>query len=104
MISCAEAELGKPIDELFESFDVVPIAGASLGQVHTATTKAGMRVAVKVQRSGLKELFDTDLKNLKKLAELLDKVTARCQFGLEGGGGGGGGPNRRGPNFCFFCN
>lgn len=33
----------------------------------------GKKVAIKVQRAGLKELFDVDLKNLKKLAALLDK-------------------------------
>ena len=33
----------------------------------------GKKVAIKVQRAGLKELFDVDLKNLKKLAELLDR-------------------------------
>ena len=41
-------------------------------QVHRATYK-GKPVAVKVQRAGLKELFDTDLKNLKVLVKLLDK-------------------------------
>ena len=41
--------------------------------MHRAVTKSGTPVAVKVQRAGLKELFDVDLKNLKKLAELLDK-------------------------------
>eukprot|EP00804_Cyclotella_cryptica_P025064 CCRYP_016551-RC/>CCRYP_016551-RC protein AED:0.07 eAED:0.07 QI:73/0.33/0.5/1/0.33/0.5/4/0/731 len=65
-------ELGKPCDEIFTNFSSEPIAAASLGQVHTATYK-GQKVAVKVQRAGLKELFDVDLKNLKKLAELLDK-------------------------------
>ena len=35
--------------------------------------KDGTQVAVKVQRAGLKELFDTDLKNLKVLVKLLDK-------------------------------
>jgi predicted unusual protein kinase regulating ubiquinone biosynthesis (AarF/ABC1/UbiB family) len=40
--------------------------------VHTAFYQ-GEKVAIKVQRAGLKELFDVDLKNLKKLAELLDK-------------------------------
>ena len=43
-----------------------------MGQVHTATYK-GKKVAIKVQRAGLKDLFECDLKNLKKLAELLDK-------------------------------
>ena len=65
-------ELGKPCDQVFKDFSPEPLAAASLGQVHTATYK-GKKVAIKVQRAGLKELFDVDLKNLKKLAELLDK-------------------------------
>ena len=65
-------ELGRPCDEIFEDFSDEPLKAASLGQVHTAMYK-GQKVAVKVQRAGLKELFDTDLQNLKKLAVLLDK-------------------------------
>ena len=65
-------ELGKPCDSVFADFSMEPLAAASLGQVHTATYK-GRKVAIKVQRAGLRELFDVDLKNLKKLAELLDK-------------------------------
>jgi predicted unusual protein kinase regulating ubiquinone biosynthesis (AarF/ABC1/UbiB family) len=72
-VAIIENELGKPIDEIFDSFEKEPIAAASLGQVHRATCK-GKSVAVKVQRAGLKALFDTDLKNLKKLAVLLDKL------------------------------
>merc|ERR1719217_933636 len=71
-IAIIEEELGKPIGQVFDSFDKEPIAAASLGQVHKAVYK-GQPVAVKVQRAGLKDLFDTDLKNLKKLAVLLDK-------------------------------
>lgn len=65
-------ELGKPCDEVFKNFSTEPLAAASLGQVHTAMYK-GKKVAIKVQRAGLKELFDVDCKNLKKLAVLLDK-------------------------------
>jgi hypothetical protein len=65
-------ELGKPFDAIFQNFSDQPLKAASLGQVHTATYK-GKKVAIKVQRAGLKELFDLDLKNLKKLASLLDK-------------------------------
>ncbi|EOD26063.1 hypothetical protein EMIHUDRAFT_467752 [Emiliania huxleyi CCMP1516] len=65
-------ELGAPVEEVFDSFEEEPIAAASLGQVHRAVYK-GMPVAVKVQRAGLRELFDTDLKNLKVLVKLLDK-------------------------------
>ena len=65
-------ELGRPCDEVFKDFSAKPLKAASLGQVHTAYYK-GQKVAIKVQRAGLKELFDIDLKNLKKLAVLLDK-------------------------------
>lgn len=65
-------ELGVPTDEIFTDFSETPLKAASLGQVHTAYYK-GQKVAIKVQRAGLKELFDVDLKNLRKLAVLLDK-------------------------------
>lgn len=65
-------ELGKPCDEIFKDFSDEPLKAASLGQVHTAIYK-GQKVAIKVQRAGLKELFDKDLKVLKKLAVLLEK-------------------------------
>jgi len=58
----------------FRSFDRQPIAAASLGQVHLAVTADGRQVAVKVQRPGLKELFDADLQNLKLLAEALYRL------------------------------
>ena len=78
-VAIIEAELGKPIGELFDRSSYAPIAAASLGQVqvHKAVYN-GQAVAVKVQRAGLKqELFDTDLKNLKVLAKLLDKFDPR---------------------------
>ena len=66
-------ELGvKSVDDLFTDFSDRPLAAASLGQVHTAFLN-GSKVAIKVQRAGLKELFDVDLKNLKTLAVLLDQ-------------------------------
>lgn len=68
-----ENELGKPISEIYDSFDPIPIAAASLGQVHIATLN-GQKLAVKVQRRGLKKQFDSDLKNIQLLAILLDKI------------------------------
>lgn len=59
--------------QLFRSFDRRPIAAASLGQVHRAVLHSGEEVVVKVQRPGLKALFDIDLGNLKILAQQLDK-------------------------------
>lgn len=71
-VQILERELGQPIEQLFDSFNRTAIAAASLGQVHVAY-KNGQKLAVKVQRQGLKELFDMDLKNIKILAILLDK-------------------------------
>ncbi|XP_062222978.1 protein ACTIVITY OF BC1 COMPLEX KINASE 8, chloroplastic-like isoform X2 [Phragmites australis] len=68
-----EEELGASVYEIFDRFDFEPIAAASLGQVHRARLN-GQEVVIKVQRPGLKELFDIDLKNLRVIAEYLQKV------------------------------
>ncbi len=60
-----EKELDKKIPELFQSFEPIPLAAASLGQVHKATLHTGEDVVVKVQRPGLKQLFEIDLQILK---------------------------------------
>lgn len=72
-VSIIEEELGASLDNIFDCFDYEPIAAASLGQVHRASLK-GEEVVIKVQRPGLKELFDIDLKNLRVIAEYLQKV------------------------------
>jgi len=63
-----ELDLGKPISQLFLSFDPIPLAAASLGQVHKAQLHSGEEVVVKVQRPGLKKLFTIDLQILKGIA------------------------------------
>ncbi|KAK4437486.1 protein ACTIVITY OF BC1 COMPLEX kinase, chloroplastic [Sesamum alatum] len=68
-----ENELGAPIRMLFKEFEDLPIAAASLGQVHRAILHNGEKVVVKVQRPGLKKLFDIDLKNLKLIAEYFQR-------------------------------
>jgi predicted unusual protein kinase regulating ubiquinone biosynthesis (AarF/ABC1/UbiB family) len=63
-----EDDLGKPIQELYRTFDPIPLAAASLGQVHRAQLPSGEEVVVKVQRPGLKSLFTIDLSILKGIA------------------------------------
>ena len=63
-----EEDLGKKVEELYRSFDPIPLAAASLGQVHKAQLKTGEEVVVKVQRPGLKKLFEIDLAILKGIA------------------------------------
>jgi predicted unusual protein kinase regulating ubiquinone biosynthesis (AarF/ABC1/UbiB family) len=63
-----EADLGKPIHELYRTFDPIPLAAASLGQVHRAQLHSGEEVVVKVQRPALKSLFEIDLSILKGIA------------------------------------
>ncbi|PIN20363.1 putative unusual protein kinase [Handroanthus impetiginosus] len=68
-----EKEFGAPIHMLFKDFEDLPIAAASLGQVHRAVLHNGEKVVVKVQRPGLKKLFDIDLRNLKMVAEYFQR-------------------------------
>ncbi|MEB3292506.1 MAG: AarF/ABC1/UbiB kinase family protein [Synechococcales bacterium] len=60
-----QQDVGKTIPQLYRSFDPVPIAAASLGQVHRAQLHSGEEVVVKVQRPGLRRLFTIDLEILK---------------------------------------
>ncbi|NEO32577.1 MAG: AarF/ABC1/UbiB kinase family protein [Symploca sp. SIO3C6] len=61
-------DLGKSVTELFVAFEPIPLAAASLGQVHKAQLLSGEEVVVKVQRPGLKKLFTIDLQILKGIA------------------------------------
>ena len=64
-----ERDFGKPIDQLFASFEKIPLAAASLGQVHLARLHTGEEVVVKVQRPGLHKLFTIDLEILRGIAK-----------------------------------
>ncbi len=64
-----ERDLGKPIPELFAKFEQIPLAAASLGQVHLAKLHTGEEVVVKVQRPGLHRLFTIDLEILRGIAK-----------------------------------
>ena len=76
-----ERELGKPLDQLFKSFEEKSFASASIGQVYRAVLHDGQNVVVKVQYPGVDESCDSDLKHLKmalKLAGVL-KIDKKLQ-------------------------
>lgn len=58
-----EEELSKPLDRVYAEFDEVPVASASIGQVHRAVLLDGQEVAVKVQHPGIAEAVESDLQN-----------------------------------------
>lgn len=66
-----EQELGAPPEQRFAAFDPVPLASASMGQVHAATTLDGRDVVVKVQFPGVDKAIDADLRNAGALAKAL---------------------------------
>ena len=68
MLALIELELKKPIVELFDEFDIEPVAAASFGQAHLATMHSGQRVVVKVQRPYMDEIVDVDLRALRTIA------------------------------------
>ena len=68
-----QADLGKSVPQLYQSFDPLPLAAASLGQVHRAQLHSGEEVVVKIQRPGLKKLFEIDLAILKGIARYFQR-------------------------------
>ncbi len=66
--------LGQPVETLFAELDPVPLASASIAQVHRARTHGGEQVVVKVQRPDIRDRIDADLALLYYLAKLLEAV------------------------------
>ncbi|MEN8128497.1 MAG: AarF/ABC1/UbiB kinase family protein [Planctomycetota bacterium] len=64
-------QLGAFPDEIFETFDPVPLAAASIGQVHRARTKEGREVVVKIRRPGIVKTLHTDMEILQDIAGLV---------------------------------
>ncbi len=68
-----ERSLKKPLLEVFKTFEEVPIASASIAQVHFAELPSGDKVAVKVKRPNIEETIEADLSVMLLVAELLEK-------------------------------
>jgi ubiquinone biosynthesis protein len=69
-----EQEFQQPLEQLFSAFDRQPVASASIAQVHRARTLQGHDVAVKVQRPGISRVFDADVRNLRRLSQMIDRL------------------------------
>ncbi|MFO7629842.1 MAG: AarF/ABC1/UbiB kinase family protein [Prochlorococcaceae cyanobacterium] len=72
-MACIVEDLGAPLSEIFEQLDHEPISAASLGQVHKGVLKGGEKVAVKVQRPGLREQITLDLYIVRNIADWLNR-------------------------------
>ena len=66
-----EKELGKPLKDLFSSFEIEPFAAASIGQVHRAVLPNGQAVVVKVQYPGVDQACESDLKQVRLALRLM---------------------------------
>ena len=73
-----EQELGQPLAALFADFESVPMASASIGQVHRARLHDGREVAVKVQHPGIETAVEQDLANAGAMASLVSTLGPRA--------------------------
>jgi ubiquinone biosynthesis protein len=69
-----ETAFERPLDDLFDSFDLKPIASASIAQVHRARLKDGREVAVKVRRPGVSRVVNDDMRILRFVAKALSTL------------------------------
>ena len=72
--SIVESDFGKPLTEIFDTFEETPIGAASIGQVHRATLKDGSRVVVKIMYPGVEDVFRGDVRTIKMFCQLAQPV------------------------------
>lgn len=75
------AELGDTFREQFRSIDPVPLAAASIGQVHRAVLRDGRPVVIKVQRAQIEPRMRQDIEVLAGLAQLAERVDTLAAWG-----------------------
>ena len=74
-----ENAYGKPLPEVFESFDEKPLAAASIAQVHVAKLRSAGEVVVKVLRPGMREIISSDLEVMHALAGLAKRNSSEAR-------------------------
>jgi ubiquinone biosynthesis protein len=79
-IERVEHELGRPLAELFASFDRIPLAAGSLGQVHRAVNFDGTPLAVKIRRPGAVRNVERDLSLMLEIAVLIERNIAEARI------------------------
>jgi predicted unusual protein kinase regulating ubiquinone biosynthesis (AarF/ABC1/UbiB family) len=72
-MACIEEDLGQPVTAIYDHLEREPFSAASLGQVHRGVLKGGHKVAVKVQRPGLREQITLDLYIVRNIAAWLNR-------------------------------
>jgi ubiquinone biosynthesis protein len=72
-VAIIEQAFGRPLQEIFATFETAPLAAASIAQVHAATLKSGEEVVVKILRPDMHEVIERDLEVLGALAALADE-------------------------------
>jgi predicted unusual protein kinase regulating ubiquinone biosynthesis (AarF/ABC1/UbiB family) len=80
MAAAIERELGRPWQEVFAEIDPVPLASASLAQVHRGRLHDGHDVAIKVQYPGIARLVAIDLRNFAFLIRVLARLEPNFDF------------------------
>jgi ubiquinone biosynthesis protein len=76
MRAVIEKALHAPLSELFAEFNETPVASASLSQVYVATLHSGEKVAVKIQRPGIRRVIESDLRLIRRAAEWMSERVA----------------------------
>ena len=72
-MACIEEDLGAPVNQIYAQLERDPISAASLGQVHRGVLLSGEKVAVKVQRPGLREQITLDLYIVRNIAAWINQ-------------------------------
>lgn len=76
LLPVVEESLGRPVGEVFASIDAVPLAAASVAQVHGARLVSGEEVVLKVQRPAARAQVMVDLDIIGRLARRLERSTS----------------------------